>query len=39
MGSIHGTFLLMKHAEQRKMLKGQTYQLGGAEIYLNILDV
>lgn len=39
MGSIHGTFIKMKLKEQRTLYRGQTYQLGGTDIYLNILDV
>lgn len=39
MGSIHGTFIKMKHNQFRKIIKGQTYQIGGAEIFLNIIDV
>ena len=29
----------MKQNEFRKLLKGQTYQIGGTEIFLNILEV
>lgn len=38
-GSIHGTYIKMKQNQFRKLLKGQTYQIGGTEIYLNILEV
>ena len=39
MGSVHGTFVLLKHGQARRMHKGQTYQIGGSEIYLNVIDV
>ena len=39
MGSIHGTYIKMKQNQFRKLCKGQTYQIGGTEIYLNILEV
>jgi hypothetical protein len=39
MGSIHGTFVKMKHNEPKKLVRGLNFQLGGAEIYLNIIDV
>lgn len=39
MGSIHGTFVQLMFGQSRRMFKGQTYQIGGAEIYLNIIDV
>ena len=37
MGSIHGTYLKLKHREQKKLLTGQTYQIGGTEVYINIM--
>ena len=39
MGSIHGTFVKLKHNQYRKLIKGQTYQIGGTEIFMNIIDV
>lgn len=39
MGSLHGTFIKMKYNQFKKILKGQTFQIGGTEIFLNILDV
>ena len=37
MGSVHGTYLKLKHQEQKKLLTGQTYQIGGTEVYINIM--
>ena len=39
MGSIHGTFIKLKHLQFKRLLRGQTYQIGGTEIFLNIIDV
>ena len=38
MGSVHGTFVLLRHGKARTLHKGQTYQVGSSEIYLNIID-
>jgi hypothetical protein len=37
MGSIHGTYVKLRHQEQKKLLTGQTYQIGGTEVNINII--
>ena len=39
MGSVHGTYVKLKCRQQKKLLTGQTYQIGGTEVYINILQV
>ena len=38
MGSVHGTFILLRHGKPRSLHRGQTFQVGSSEIYLNMID-